>query len=246
MIQGTKWQQTTQQSRQNNMEEIIKLFEAGSLDAVLTKIDQFLKTNPNHNQALYYRALTYRRMQKYEESLNVFSILLKLHPTDPHIISEQAVSYFHCGNKEKALELSTEALKLDAKNPYRYSSRAFIKGALKDIEGAISDYKKAIELDPDDAISYNNLGLLEEQLGRMSAAKKNYEASNKLINYEPNNFDKTEENVKKPSNKVGSVSSGNDKLTLKKYFRTMKEVFSSKKERKDFFKFLSGKYKKQS
>ncbi len=120
------------------------------------------------------------RERNWEEALLAFERAMDQVIDNPDLIHDRAVAMFNLGQKEAALSELDRALELQPDYSYRYSSRAYMRNALKDIHGAIEDYKKAIELDPEDAIAHNNLGMLEEQLGYTKEAHDRYKVADEL------------------------------------------------------------------
>ncbi len=210
------------------LEQGKELFNNAQYEKVIEVLSIFLSNNINHADALYYRAISYRKIGDFKSSIVDFTAILKKLPEEASIYSERGVSYFHNKQIDLALKDMDKAVEFEPNNPYRYSSRAYIL-AYKDVDAAILDYKKAIELDPKDEIAYNNLGLLEENSGRFKEAKENFNKSNEIIGYEPNksNQKTTEKEVissatiKEPT--LGSI---------------IKSIFTSTAARKDLWNFV--------
>lgn len=224
-------------NKMNGLEKGKALFEKEEYYDSIIELSDFLKANTDNADALYTRAMCYRKTVDYEKSVADLTTILTRLPNEPTLLCDRGISHFHNKNVEAALKDMDQAIELDPNNPYRYSSRAFIRAEV-DVKGAMEDYEKAIELDPKDEISLNNLGLLLENAGKMKAAKKNYDKSNELIDYDPKKRqEKTNEtqelkNQKKPSqDSLGKV---------------MMSVFKSKETRKEYFNFLKAVFRKSS
>jgi tetratricopeptide (TPR) repeat protein len=199
-------------------------FEQAAYNKTILVLTQFLEENINHADALYYRAISYRKVGDFKSSIVDFTAMLKKLPEEASIYSERGVSYFHNKQIDLALKDMDRAVEFEPNNPYRYSSRAFIL-AYKDVDAAILDYKKAIELDPKDDIAYNNLGLLEENAGRFKDAQESYKKSNELIGYEPEKRQQQEESIveKEAPKTIGNV---------------LQSLFTSAAARKDLWQFV--------
>ena len=228
------------------------LFEKQKFDAAITELNTFLAQQPNNADALYTRAICYRKIEKYDNSVADLTTILTLLPEEATLLCDRGISHFKNKNIDAALKDMDKAVELEPNNPFRYSSRAYIKGKV-DIDGAMADYEKAIELDPKDEISYNNLGLLQENAGRMKAAKKNFKKSNKIIGYDPDkkkeNLDtgeKKQEEIDTPENtklenRVETIDTSTPRNSLRK---TMLSVFTSKTIRQEYYNFLKSKFKR--
>lgn len=228
------------------------LFEKQKFDAAITELNTFLAQQPNNADALYTRAICYRKIEKYDNSVADLTTILTRLPEEATLLCDRGISHFKNKNIDAALKDMDKAVELEPNNPFRYSSRAYIKGKV-DIDGAMADYEKAIELDPKDEISYNNLGLLQENAGRMKAAKKNFKKSNKIIGYDPDkkkeNLDtgeKKQEEIDTPENtklenRVETIDTSTPRNSLRK---TMLSVFTSKTIRQEYYNFLKSKFKR--
>ncbi|MBW6483687.1 MAG: tetratricopeptide repeat protein [Vicingaceae bacterium] len=214
----------------NLLDQGKELFNKAQYDGTIEVLSEFLVHHINNADALYYRAISYRKTGDYKSSIVDFTAMLKKLPEEAIIYSERGVSYFHNKQLDLALKDMNKAVELEPENPYRYSSRAFIL-AYKDVDAAILDYKKAIELDPKDDIAYNNLGLLEENAGHFKEAKESFDKSNELIGYNP---EKRQEKKIEPQPEIKN----NTMRSL------ITSIFTSKAARKDFFCFLKQIFRK--
>lgn len=208
----------------NKLQQGKDFFEQAAYDKTIFVLSQFLEENINHADALYYRAISYRKVGDFKSSIVDFTAILKKLPEEASIYSERGVSYFHNKQIDLALKDMDRAVEFEPRNPYRYSSRAFIL-AYKDVDAAILDYKKAIELDPKDDIAYNNLGLLEENAGRFKEAQINFKKSNEIIRYNPEKRQQKEE-----------IPTTLDKQPT--FGSVFTSIFTSNAARKDFWNFV--------
>ena len=218
------------------------LFEKQEFDKAIEVLNSFLNENENNADALYTRAICYRKIEDYESSINDFTSILKRLPNEPTLLCDRGISHFHNKDIESAMKDMDKAVELDPNNPYRYSSRAYIRSR-SDVDGAILDYEKAVELDPKDEIALNNLGLLQENAGRMKSAQKNYKKSNSIIGYDP---DKRNENKEKIEDidRQNTDADTTEIQTTDSLFKIMLSVFTSKKGREEYFNYLKSLFKK--
>lgn len=220
----------------SKLEEGKKLFEEQNYEAAITAFNEFLNEKGNHADALFFRALAFRKVGRFHESINDFTNMLTKLPDEASLYSERGVSYYHLKEYNKAVEDLDKAVSLEPNNPYRYSSRAYIRAYI-DVEGAIADYEKTIELDPKDEIALNNLGLLLENKGNIKEAQKRFQQSNELIGYNP---EKPQEKKEEP--KINAK----EELEEKQMGKVMLDVFRDKQTRKEYFKFIKGIFKKST
>ncbi|MDG1476849.1 MAG: tetratricopeptide repeat protein [Vicingaceae bacterium] len=219
------------------------LFEKQEFNEAIIELDIFLAQQKNNADALYTRAICYRKIDQFEKSIEDLTAILERLPEEATLLCDRGISHFKNKNIEAAMLDMNKAVELEPENPFRYSSRAYIR-AKTDIKGAMADYEKAIELDPKDEISYNNLGLLQENAGRMKSAKKNFSKGNDIIGYDP---DKRQEDIDKSIEKIDDIK---EKEKLKNphqqesVWKIMLQVFTSKKTRQEYFNFLKSKFRR--
>jgi len=202
-----------------------KLFEEQDYQKAIDVLSNFLKKYSSNADALYMRAVSYRKTGNFDRSIEDLTLILHRLPDEASLLSERGVSYFHKKDFDNALKDMDRAVDLEPNNPYRYSSRAYIRANV-DVKGAASDYEKAIELDPEDEISHNNLGLLYENKGKVNTAKKHFNKANKILGYDPEKKDANKEETNQQIENSESIS------------QIMFSVFKSKKARKEYFSFL--------
>ena len=219
-----------------------KLFDEEKYEEALKAFHQALK-DEDHTLSLYGRALSYFKMQRFQEAIQDFDKLLNLIPNNATYLSERGVALHLAGNNQAALQDFDKAVELEPDNPYRYSSRAYIKDRMKDFQGSVDDYTKAIELDPEDAISYNNRGLVEEKLGYKDKAKKNFDIADRLMPAKPREEQVQErQGQENGQNGFPEIKSEN-KPRFKQYLEVMGSVFSSRQNLKEFVDFVGNKLK---
>ena len=218
------------------------LFEKQEFEAAIKELSSFLITNNNNADALYTRAISYRKIGEFEKSIQDLTNILSRLPNEPTLLCDRGISHFKNKDIPAAMLDMNKAVELEPNNPYRYSSRAYIR-TRSDVQGAIADYEKAVELDPKDEISYNNLGLLHENAGKMKAAKKNFSKGNNIIGYDPEKREKDlEAREKIQDNQKETIA---EEVPQDSLGKTMLSVFTSKTVRQEYFQFLKSMFKKK-
>ncbi len=220
------------------------LFEKQEYNEAIEALNSFLTENENNADALYTRAICYRKIDQFKKSIADFTTMLIRLPNEPTLLCDRGISHFHNKDIESAMVDMNKAVEIDPNNPYRYSSRAYIRSR-SDIDGAIADYEKAVELDPKDEIALNNLGLLHENAGRMKSAQKNYKKANTIIGYDP---DKRQEEINKNTieEQLENTASKNEETQpIESLGKIMLSVFTTKQGRKEYFNYLKSIIKKK-
>lgn len=223
----------------------IAYFKEGKFEEALSIFNQIISENSTETEFILYRGRTLSRMGKLSEALEDFDQLVGIEPYNTNFISDRAVVLHLLQRNDEALSELDRALSLDPRNPYRYSSRAFLKDRMGDHKGAIADYEKAIEIDPEDAVAFNNKGLVEEKMGYNDQSKKSFKIADDLVGYQPANPSKSGEGIPEKQEVPFQLKEGNPekKITLSSYLSTLANVFNNQSTRKDFFTFLSNKFK---
>ena len=207
------------------------LFEKQEFEKAIEVLSSFLDDEKDNADALYTRAICYRKIELLDKSIADLSTILIRLPEEATLLCDRGISHFKNKNIEAAMLDMDKAVELEPNNPFRYSSRAYIRANI-DIKGAIADYEKTIELDPKDDIAYNNLGLLQENAGKMSSAKNNFKKADKISGYNP---EKRVDEIKEDLNEEEENSLG----------KTALSIFTSKRARKEYFQFIKSLFKKK-
>jgi tetratricopeptide (TPR) repeat protein len=173
----------------------------------------------------------------FKKSIQYYSLAIEKDPGNAHFISKRGVAFFRIGRNDEAIYDLDMALKMEPDNPYRYSSRAFVLSNLNRIDEAVKDYEMAVKLDPEDSIAYNNLGLLLEKKGYKEAASSHFNKADSLEGIKK----KTIEN-KSPLPLITPKSNSVDYKSLN-FWQFTAKVFTDKKLRSDFFRFIKNGFK---
>jgi len=235
----------------SNFDISVQYFKEGKFQEALAQINFCIEQEENNPEYFFFRARVNSRLGNFDASLQDFDSLLQIDPFNPTYISDRAVVLHLLKRNEEAMYEFDRALNLEPNNPYRYSSRAYFKDRIGDLKGAIEDYEKAIELDPEDAVAYNNKGLVEEKMGYIEKSKRSYKKADELIGYNPNKME--EPGIDQGSSKGFSdrnfsdngILSSNESssLTFSDYLGTVKNVFTKKETRREFWEFLKSRLK---
>lgn len=199
---------------------------------------------------LFEQAEIKLREKEFKDSIKLYTEAIAIERENAHYISQRGVAFFHLNKFDEALYDYNHALELEPENPFRYSSRAYILSNMNRIPEAIKDYEKAIELDPTDSVAYNNLGLLQESVGFNDLANQNFESSDKIEGIKlngnsqileqitDNNTDETEAPILDPE--IEQLGKNYKEMG---YFQFIKMIFTHKKVRNDFFRFIKNGFK---
>ena len=199
---------------------------------------------------LFEQAEIKLREKAFKDSIQLYTEAIAEDQNNAHYISQRAVAFFHLDKFQEALHDFNHALELEPDNPFRYSSRAFILSNMNKIQEAIKDYEKAIELDPSDSVAYNNLGLLQESVGFKQMAKQNFDNADKIEGIKLNGSSQLlEENTADNTDDSAipildpEIKQLGDSYKDMGYFQFIKMIFTHKKVRNDFYRFIRNGFK---
>jgi tetratricopeptide (TPR) repeat protein len=232
---------------QGNLKQVEQLLKEGSAKEANQLLDKLIMVHGKTEETVYLKAICNYKLQKFNISIELFTLLINDYGNNPAYISERGLAYFMMGRMKDAMNDFDEAVRLEPENPYRYASRAFIKDRIGNLEGSLSDYNMALALDPEDAISYNNRGLVEEKLGYKEKAQKSFEQADKLSGVETSAKGK-ELKIKETSKKIEleeekikpseSLEKINEEIETLSKFGIAKKVFTDKITFKEFVTFV--------
>jgi len=133
--------------------------------------------------AWYQRGMLYFQLDRQQEAIRNFGIVLDLQPTHVEATFYRARSWRKTGETDKALHDMTIAIKLDPKNPTYLKERATLRTETGDFPGAIEDWESVTELQQD-AEAFIQLGLLQIKTGAPEKAIRSFSSA---IAHDPNN-----------------------------------------------------------
>lgn len=218
----------------NHIEQGYKSLDEGNFDQALEYFEFHLEKN-NDPEGHLGIGITFRRMERFEQSHEAFDKGLTFFENHGELLGEKAVTFFQQNKIEDAIRLFEKAKNSEPANAFRYSSLAFAQAKAGLLFEAMDNYEKAIELEPDNEITHNNLGLLKEQMGWGQQAKVHFKKSDDLIGRTPTSSPlKEKKSEPKAEEKKKADKAG--------FFEVLGSVFTSKEERKGFFDFVKSKF----
>ncbi|MFB6276564.1 MAG: tetratricopeptide repeat protein [Halothece sp.] len=114
--------------------------------AMMKKIQEAIKKNPNNPKPYLKRGIAYNHLQKYDKAIEDFSHVIELDPDNVDAYNFRGTMYFRLGKYEKALADYNQAIKIDPEYALLYFNRGYVKAELGKIESAIADFEKGASL----------------------------------------------------------------------------------------------------
>ena len=212
----------------------------GDYEKALENADALLLQDEK-NVILTKKKGTYlRKLGRYEESNDVFKILINRGKIDVEVYYNLAFNFVELADYDNAKEMFKKCIILEPNNPYAHKDLGVLYLKMNCYDWAVDEMQKAIELEDDIAEFYYSLGVSYMMLSEIGNAK---EAFNKAIELDcddansyaylgyayllERDFDKAQELLKKslqiePDNVLAKMHSSKLYFQLKKY-NTAKE-----------------------
>ena len=152
-----------------------------------------LKIDSNHLQTLNNLGGAYFELNRIEEAVKIFEILLKINP-NKNTKNNLANCYTALKRHEAALNLYKDIINNNSEDYVAFNNIGNVYKNLDNYNEAIINYKNSIKINKNYSVAYNNLGELFSKIGQYQ---------NALIMYK--NLLKIEPNYKNINNKILSV-----------------------------------------
>jgi tetratricopeptide (TPR) repeat protein/serine/threonine protein kinase len=137
---------------------------------------------PDHAHAYYYRAFSYRGLQRDEEALADYTKAITLDPKHSGAWHDRAIIHSKHGRYGEALAGYSKAIELNPQSAPAWAGRGVSHNDLNQPEKALEDLAKAIELNPQSAYAWNGVGVAHVKLNRREEALADF---NKAIEFDP-------------------------------------------------------------
>jgi tetratricopeptide (TPR) repeat protein len=130
----------------------------GQYDTVVEICQGVVQYSPNDFLAQYHLAVAYNDIDKHEESIETFNIVLKLPRTEEYVVHEilfyQSNSYYEIKNYEKSIEFAKQALSHEIDENIDDETLAEYYEQLCDSYVGLENHKEALKA-IDKALNYN-------------------------------------------------------------------------------------------
>ena len=89
------------------------LFEKQEFKASIKELSRFLAENNNNADALYTRAISYRKISEFDKSVEDLTSILARLPNEPTLLCDRGISHFHNKDIESALKDMDQAVEIE-------------------------------------------------------------------------------------------------------------------------------------
>jgi tetratricopeptide (TPR) repeat protein len=133
-----------------------------------------MQSNPNYDEAYYWRASAKYAMKKYTEAIPDYDKAIELNPNNDEAFYYRALTNYYLEAYEKSLTDFDKAIELNPDVASMFYWRGESKYILKLYEEAIPDFSKSLELKKNDGYSYNGRANCYYMLKKYKEARIDY------------------------------------------------------------------------
>lgn len=136
---------------------------------------ELLQQKPRHARALYKRAASYQRLNRYKEAIADYNVVIEIDDTNPSYFHDRGMAYDELGDMDRALDDLKMAVKLRPDENNAIRSLTYARARFnRELNEALSDANRLIELDRKQAkkfgASYHVRSFVYFRLGRWREA----------------------------------------------------------------------------
>jgi tetratricopeptide (TPR) repeat protein len=149
----------------------------------LNDLDRYALKSKDKELGLYYTAVAYRGLIKYDKALTLFKQRLKTTSNPSAINNEISWTYFLAKKYSEGLPYAHAAIKNDSTNLHAFDTRGAIYYKLGQLELAIKDFNTTLQLDSMYGNSYYYRACCFLKMSKSEKACEDLERALKINNY---------------------------------------------------------------
>lgn len=158
-------------SSENEKEVYFELFRVGDYlekneyEKLQNYLDEFLKENPESDDANYYQALLHYELKNYQRAIPFLDKSIESQPENDELLYYQARSLYNVERYSDALPYIERAVEINPGNLQINSQYGVILFELGLYDDALNAYRVALSIDPEDPTTLDRRGQVHHQLG---------------------------------------------------------------------------------
>ena len=153
---------------------VVDYLEKKEYEKLQNYLDEFLKENPENDDANYWQALIHYELKNYQEAIPFLDKAIENQPENDDLLYSQARSLYNVEKYDEALPYIERAIEVNPSSK-NYSRHGIILFELGNYDEAIESYRIALSGDPDDPITLDRRGQVHHQLGDYEKAITYYD-----------------------------------------------------------------------
>jgi tetratricopeptide (TPR) repeat protein len=152
-------------------EDYFELFRVGDYwekkeyEKLQNYLDEFLKENPDNDDANYYQALLHYELENYQKAISFLDKTIESQPENYELLYYQARSLYNVEKYAEALSYIERAVEINPDNLQIHSRHGVILFELGRYDDALNAYRMALSIDPEDSTTLDRRGQVHHQLG---------------------------------------------------------------------------------
>ncbi|MFB2878287.1 caspase, EACC1-associated type [Floridanema aerugineum] len=139
--------------------------QKGDYQEAIKYFTEYIKSNPNNEEAYIQRGDAYYKQQKYQQAISNYDLAIKINSQTASTYYKRGMTRHDLGDMKGAINDFTEAIKIDSNYADAYYERAESRAHLNDKQGAINDYSEA-------AFRYRQQGKTEDDQEALKQIKE--------------------------------------------------------------------------
>ncbi|MDH3341393.1 MAG: tetratricopeptide repeat protein [Nitrosopumilus sp.] len=154
-----------------NEEDYFELFRVGDYlekkeyEKLQNYLDEFLKENPENDDANYYQALLHYELKNYQKAIPFLDKSIESQPENDELLYYQARSLYNVEKYAEALPYIERAVEINPDNLQINSRHGVILFELGRYDDALNAYRMALSIDPEDPTTLDRRGQVHHQMG---------------------------------------------------------------------------------
>ncbi|MBE9536143.1 MAG: tetratricopeptide repeat protein [Proteobacteria bacterium] len=132
---------------------------------------QQIRLYPDYAYKGYYnRAVAYKKISRYDDSLADFSKAIEIMQEEPETYYERGIVFSMTNNYNAAIIDFSKTIMIDPNHLKAYNNRGSLYAMTKQYKKAIKDFKKILEMDEDNLFAKKNLVMIYSDTGDIAKA----------------------------------------------------------------------------
>ena len=169
-----------QEPAQDQLQQIVNLYQQGQLQQTLDGAKQLLSKFPNSLTLYNIQGAVNAGLGQFDDAIDSYKQAIKIKPDFANAYHNMGAALRSKGDLDAAIKSYKQALKIEPEYAEVYYNMGNALRDKGDLEAAISSYKKALQIKPDYADAYNNMGNALKAKGDLQSAIDRYEQALKI------------------------------------------------------------------
>ncbi len=142
--------------------EAYDYIKLGNEQEGISKIQEFIQSSPDVQNAWFLLGWAFRRIGNYREGKQAFLKAMELETPHPDLLNELAICLMELGEFRESKKQLRKALRIEPENVKIISNLGILALKENNREDAIGFFRTVLEIDPDDPIAKQYLSYLTE------------------------------------------------------------------------------------